>query len=140
MWYVYGIVPATFSPASLPSGLDDVPVLIERTDGVGALVSVLDGEAYAPAELETNSGDVEWLSPRAIAHDRGERVDGGVLLLDRAVVRKRLYGRHTGAISSLAGSSSTASSAAAISSMRRSWAITPGILFSSISIFTALSE
>src|SRR5712671_4502407 len=70
MWYVYGIVPATFSPASLPSGLDDVPVLIERTDGVGALVSVLDGEAYAPAELETNSGDVEWLSPRAIAHDR----------------------------------------------------------------------
>ena len=26
--------------------------------------------AYAPAALEANSGDVEWLSPRAVAHDR----------------------------------------------------------------------
>lgn len=57
---------------TLPSGLDDVQVTIERHSGAraAALVSVLDGERYAPSALETTSGDVEWLSPRAVAHDR----------------------------------------------------------------------
>ena len=55
---------------SAPSGIDDADVSIERHAGVAALVSVLDDPAYAPASIETNSGDVEWLSPRAIAHDR----------------------------------------------------------------------
>jgi hypothetical protein len=72
IWYVYGIVPATLSPSTLPVGLDDAAVTIERRDGAGAaaLVSQLSGAHYAPAALEQNSGDVEWLSPRAIAHDR----------------------------------------------------------------------
>jgi hypothetical protein len=69
MWYVYGIVPADLSLTGLPSGLDDSDVTLERGDGVGALVSVLDGARYDPAAMETNSGDVEWLSPRAVAHD-----------------------------------------------------------------------
>lgn len=73
VWYVYGIVPADFSPATLASsGLDDADVAIERRGGgrVAALVSVLDGKGYAPAVLETSSGDVDWLGPRAVAHDR----------------------------------------------------------------------
>jgi hypothetical protein len=72
VWYVYGIVPASLSPATLPSGLDDSDVRLERNgDGrVAALVSVLDGERYSPAALESTTGDVEWLSPRAMAHDR----------------------------------------------------------------------
>jgi hypothetical protein len=72
IWYVYGIVPAKFAPTTLPSGLDDVDVTIERFDGtrVAALVSILDEKRYAPNAVETNSGDVEWLSPRAVAHDR----------------------------------------------------------------------
>jgi hypothetical protein len=37
---------------------------------LAALVSVLDGASYAPGRVEQNSGDVEWLSPRAMAHDR----------------------------------------------------------------------
>jgi len=72
IWYVYGIVPSAFSPMTLPSGLDDAQVTIERQSGAraAALVSLLDGQRYAPPALEATSGDVEWLSPRAVAHDR----------------------------------------------------------------------
>lgn len=70
IWYVYGIVSAEMPETTLPVGLDDTGVSLERHDGIAALVSVLDGDRYAPAALETNSGDVEWLSPRAVAHDR----------------------------------------------------------------------
>jgi len=72
VWYVYGVVPASFSTATAPAGLDDAPVQLRGSDdgGPAALVSVLDGDRYAPVALEATSGDVEWLSPRAIAHDR----------------------------------------------------------------------
>jgi hypothetical protein len=70
IWYVYGIVSSEMPETTLPMGLDDTGVALERHDGIAALVSVLDGDQYAPAALETNSGDVEWLSPRAVAHDR----------------------------------------------------------------------
>jgi hypothetical protein len=76
LWYVYGIVPAQATPASppasLPSGLDDATVSVERGEGsnVAALVSVLTGPDYTPDSLEAKSGEVDWLSPRAIAHDR----------------------------------------------------------------------
>src|SRR5215475_9780885 len=72
VWYVYGIVPSAFAPMTLPSGLDDADVAIERREGAraAALVSVLDGERYGAPALEASSGDVEWLSPRAVAHDR----------------------------------------------------------------------
>jgi hypothetical protein len=72
VWYVYGIVPASLSPAAAPAGLDDAEVRLQGLeDGApAALVSVLDGDRYEPRALEATSGDVEWLSPRAIAHDR----------------------------------------------------------------------
>jgi len=70
IWYVYGIVSSEMPETTLPVGLDDMSVSLERHDGIAALVSVLDGDRYAPAALELSSGDVEWLSPRAVAHDR----------------------------------------------------------------------
>lgn len=73
IWYVYGIVPAGGGapPASsLPPGIDDGAVVLEESGNLAALVSVLDGTTYGPAALETSSGDVAWLSPRAMAHDR----------------------------------------------------------------------
>jgi len=70
IWYVYGIVSAEMPETTLPVGLDDAGVALERHDRIAALVSVLESDQYAPAALETNSGDVEWLSPRAVAHDR----------------------------------------------------------------------
>src|SRR5690349_14755540 len=68
--YVYGIVPAETPLTGIPTGLDDARVSVEYHAGVGALVSTLDAELYAPAAIEEGSGDVEWLSPRAVAHDR----------------------------------------------------------------------
>jgi len=70
LWYVYGIVPEELAPSSLPSGLDDAGVSLERDGGIAALVSRLDASAYSPDVIERNSADVEWLSPRAMAHDR----------------------------------------------------------------------
>ena len=70
IWYLYGVVPATFEMAHAPEGVDDLAV--ERcVDGsVAALFSRLDGERYAPAAIERATEDVEWLAPRAVAHDR----------------------------------------------------------------------
>ena len=70
IWYLYGVVPATFEMAHAPEGVDDLAV--ERcVDGsVAALFSRLDGERYTPAAIERATEDVEWLAPRAVAHDR----------------------------------------------------------------------
>jgi hypothetical protein len=72
VWYVYGIVPASLDGSCAPAGLDDASVTLESWPDheVAALVSVLRGPTYEPATLEAKSGDVEWLSPRAVAHDR----------------------------------------------------------------------
>jgi hypothetical protein len=72
LWYVYGVVPAGFAAASMPEGLDDSAVILERAERgeVAALVSQLEHPDYQPAVLEERSGDVEWLSSRATAHDR----------------------------------------------------------------------
>jgi hypothetical protein len=69
---VYGIVPAEPVPPAMPSGLDGADVALEphADASVAALVSVLDDAAYSGPALEESSGDVEWLSPRAVAHDR----------------------------------------------------------------------
>jgi len=67
--YAYGIVRAGFA-GTPPAGLDDASVSIIAQGDVAALVSRLAGREYAPAVIEQNSGDVAWLSPRAMAHDR----------------------------------------------------------------------
>jgi gas vesicle protein GvpL/GvpF len=70
LWYVYGIVSADSLPEPMPAGVDDARVSLEQRDGIAALVSVLDGPEYRPETIEEKSGEVEWLSSRAIAHDR----------------------------------------------------------------------
>ncbi|MEO6877163.1 MAG: GvpL/GvpF family gas vesicle protein, partial [Gemmatimonadaceae bacterium] len=69
VWYVYGIVPANVPRSALPGGLDGAAVLLEEFGDVAALVSVLDGARYDAGAMEANSGDLEWLSPRAVSHD-----------------------------------------------------------------------
>ena len=68
--YVYGIVPSAIDLASAPPGVDDARVALEPCDGVAALMSAVDGDVYAPSALEQSTADVEWMSPRAVAHDR----------------------------------------------------------------------
>ena len=72
VWYVYGVVPASLSPARRAgrAGRRRRACSSVGRRRAAALVSVLDGDRYAPTALETTSGDVEWLSPRAVAHDR----------------------------------------------------------------------
>lgn len=70
IWYVYGIVPDDSDASGAPAGIDDIPVTVEHVNGFGVLVSRLDVAAYDPAAIERSSGDVEWVSPRAVAHDR----------------------------------------------------------------------
>jgi hypothetical protein len=72
VWYVYGVVADGGAPRSsaVVAGLDDVTVSVEREGELAALVSVLDSDRYGPNALESNSADVEWLGPRAVAHDR----------------------------------------------------------------------
>ena len=70
IWYVYGVVPADIDLAGAPVGVDDAEVSVEREDRLGALASRLDAAAYAPGEVEARTSDLQWLGPRAIAHDR----------------------------------------------------------------------
>ena len=67
--YVYAVVDAGAVPTGVPRGLDGAPVEVEREGGLAALVSAVSGEVYAGPEVEARSGDIEWLGPRARAHD-----------------------------------------------------------------------
>jgi hypothetical protein len=70
VWYVYGIVRESFDPVRAPAGLDDTPVRVAKSGRIGALVSRLPGSGYSAQDIESNSGEVAWVSPRAMAHDR----------------------------------------------------------------------
>lgn len=70
IWYVYGITADAFDASGAPAGIDDAPVTVEHVNGFGVLVSQLDASAYDAAAVERSSADVEWVSPRAVAHDR----------------------------------------------------------------------
>ena len=68
VFYVYGIVPKTLT--SPPTGLDGTVVNLVPLEGdLAALTSELPGADYDPATVESRLADLDWLSPRAIAHD-----------------------------------------------------------------------
>ena len=69
--YVYGIVRSDFDAARAPAGIDDAGVETSAQAGpTVALVSRLPVASYGADPGERASGDVSWLSPRAMAHDR----------------------------------------------------------------------
>jgi len=70
LWYVYGITPATIDVRRAPEGVDDTPIELCIDDDLAAVASRLDAERYAPGEIERGTENVEWLAPRAVAHDR----------------------------------------------------------------------
>ena len=69
LWYVYGVVTPELDLAGAPPGIDRGAVRLEAVSGLAALVSSLDASAYPEATLEERTGDLEWLAPRATAHD-----------------------------------------------------------------------
>jgi hypothetical protein len=70
LWYVYGITPATIDVRRAPEGLDEAPLELCVDEDLAAVASRLDGERYSPSEIERRTENVEWLAPRAVAHDR----------------------------------------------------------------------
>jgi len=70
IWYVYGVVPREFDLDRAPGGLDDASLELCEAGEVAAIVSRLDGREYAPSAVEQSTENVEWLAPRAVAHDR----------------------------------------------------------------------
>lgn len=71
--YVYGVVLASRDAAAAPRGLDGTTVEAERSESgeIAALLSEVDAATYATTggAAESRAGDVEWVGPRAVAHD-----------------------------------------------------------------------
>ena len=70
IYYVYGVTTPGLDLKQAPEGLDGGPVALEAVGSLRAIVSRLDAESYAPSLIESRTSDVEWLGPRAVAHDR----------------------------------------------------------------------
>lgn len=68
--YVYGIVSPSLDVAGAPPGIDGAEVRVEGEDGIAALVSRIAAGDYGEGVLEERTSDLEWLAPRAAAHDR----------------------------------------------------------------------
>ncbi|MDQ6827554.1 MAG: GvpL/GvpF family gas vesicle protein [Gemmatimonadota bacterium] len=67
--YVYGVVAASFDAASAPAGIDGAAVELVREGDVSAVVSRVDADIFAPDLIEHRVTDLDWLGPRARAHD-----------------------------------------------------------------------
>jgi hypothetical protein len=72
VWYVYGVVTPTFDLGGAPAGVDDaaVALLPSREGSLAAVASALPAAAYAASAVEASAADLDWLGPRAAAHDR----------------------------------------------------------------------
>ena len=68
--YVYGAVAPGFDASRAPAGVDDARVEVVRGGSFAALLSRLPSAEYAPERIEARSGEMEWVTPRALAHDR----------------------------------------------------------------------
>src|SRR4051812_11822054 len=68
--YVYGVVASSFETSTSPGGIDGGKVsLIENAD-VAALATSVAADDYSPERVEALTADVDWVSERAMAHDR----------------------------------------------------------------------
>lgn len=67
--YVYGIVSAGLEVGGAPAGLDGRSVRKVVEGDIAALVSSLDAAEYAPARMDERATNLDWLAPRAKAHD-----------------------------------------------------------------------
>jgi hypothetical protein len=69
MIYAYGIAPATAAVSGAPNGIDDAAISAVSEGGIAAFVSELSGQQYDPQSIAQMSGDMDWVAPRARAHD-----------------------------------------------------------------------
>jgi hypothetical protein len=68
--YVYGVAGRAVETATAPTGIDGGVVSLISHGEVSALVTSVSAEDYAPERVESLTADVDWVSERAMAHDR----------------------------------------------------------------------
>jgi hypothetical protein len=68
--YVYGVVRSSVETATAPEGIEGGAVSLIPNGDVAALATSVSAEDYAPDKVEALTADVEWVSLRAMAHDK----------------------------------------------------------------------
>jgi hypothetical protein len=68
--YVYGVVRSSVDPTTAPKGIDGGPVALISNGDVSALATSVSADDYAPERVESLTADVDWVSQRAMSHDR----------------------------------------------------------------------
>ena len=68
--YVYGVVRSSFETNTAPKGIDGGAVSTIPDGEVAALATSVSAEDYSPDKVEALTADVDWVSERAMAHDR----------------------------------------------------------------------
>ena len=68
--YVYGVVPASISTATAPTGIEKGSVSLIPNGDHAALATSVSAADYSPTRVEALTADVDWVSERAMAHDR----------------------------------------------------------------------
>jgi hypothetical protein len=68
--YVYGVMRSSADTTTAPAGIDGGSVSLIPNGEVAALATSVKANDYAPDRVEMLTADVDWVSSRAIAHDR----------------------------------------------------------------------
>jgi hypothetical protein len=68
--YVYGVTAPTVDTSTAPSGIDHGSVGLISNGEAAALATSVSADDYAPDRVEMLTADVDWVSERAMAHDR----------------------------------------------------------------------
>ncbi|HEU4585484.1 MAG TPA: GvpL/GvpF family gas vesicle protein [Gemmatimonadaceae bacterium] len=67
--YAYGVVSGTLDLSTAPRGVEGAAVVAVADGDLTALCSFVSGSDYTGEPIEARVGDVEWVGPRATAHD-----------------------------------------------------------------------
>ena len=68
--YIYGVVASQHETSGAPKGIDGGKVTLIASGDLCALATAVGAEDYASDRIETLTADVDWVSQRAMAHDR----------------------------------------------------------------------
>lgn len=68
--YVYGVVRSSLETATAPAGIDGGRVNLIPSGDLFALATSVGADDYSPERVESLTADVDWVSERAMAHDR----------------------------------------------------------------------
>lgn len=67
--YVYGVAAGAPDLSAAPRGVEDAPVVAVADGALSALCSFVSARDYTGESIELRAGDVDWVGPRATAHD-----------------------------------------------------------------------